>query len=39
MLSNKTEAPRRGRSFDSINKFYEEKQLNNEVNIFWFIFI
>lgn len=32
MLSNKTDGPRRGRSFDSINKFYEEKQLNNEMN-------
>ncbi|XP_056605019.1 tryptophan 5-hydroxylase 1b [Triplophysa dalaica] len=32
MLSNKTEGPRRGRSFDSINKFYEEKQFNNEMN-------
>lgn len=31
MLSNKLDGPRRGRSFDSINKSYEEKQLNNEV--------
>ncbi|KTF76417.1 hypothetical protein cypCar_00036047 [Cyprinus carpio] len=30
MLSNKLDGPRRGRSFDSINKSYEEKQLNNE---------
>uniref|UniRef100_A0A673KKY8 Tryptophan 5-hydroxylase 1-like n=1 Tax=Sinocyclocheilus rhinocerous TaxID=307959 RepID=A0A673KKY8_9TELE len=32
MLSNKLDGPRRGRSFDSINKSYEEKQLNNELN-------
>ncbi|XP_022522819.2 tryptophan 5-hydroxylase 1b [Astyanax mexicanus] len=32
MFSNKTEGPRRGRSFDSINKYYEEKQINNELN-------
>ncbi|XP_066509521.1 tryptophan 5-hydroxylase 1-like [Hoplias malabaricus] len=31
MFSNKTDGPRRGRSFDSINQ-YEEKQLNNEEN-------
>lgn len=31
MLANKLDGPRRGRSFDSINKSYEEKQLNNEV--------
>ncbi|XP_042583651.1 tryptophan 5-hydroxylase 1b [Cyprinus carpio] len=31
MLSNKLDGPRRGRSFDSINKSYEEKQLNNEL--------
>ncbi len=31
MLSNKLDGPRRGRSFDSINKSNEEKQLNNEV--------
>ncbi|XP_067256859.1 tryptophan 5-hydroxylase 1b isoform X2 [Chanodichthys erythropterus] len=31
MLANKLEGPRRGRSFDSINKSYEEKQLNNEL--------
>ncbi|XP_062326971.1 tryptophan 5-hydroxylase 1-like [Osmerus eperlanus] len=32
MYSNKTEGPRRGRSFDSMNTCYEEKQLNNEMN-------
>lgn len=35
MYSNKSELPRRGRSFDSINigLSFEEKQLNNEVSI------
>ncbi|KAG1955564.1 tryptophan 5-hydroxylase [Pimephales promelas] len=32
MLANKLDGPRRGRSFDSINKSNEEKQLNNELN-------
>ncbi|XP_026072673.1 tryptophan 5-hydroxylase-like [Carassius auratus] len=32
MLSNKLDGQRRGRSFDSINKRYEDKQLNNELN-------
>ncbi|XP_046890486.1 tryptophan 5-hydroxylase 1a [Hypomesus transpacificus] len=32
MYSNKIEGPRRGRSFDSINIGFEEKQLNNEMN-------
>lgn len=31
MYSNKLELPRRGRSFDSMNIGFEEKQLNNEV--------
>ncbi|XP_062845462.1 tryptophan 5-hydroxylase 1b [Trichomycterus rosablanca] len=31
MFSSNTEGPRRGRSFDSINKQYEEKQLKYEV--------
>ncbi|XP_067090224.1 tryptophan 5-hydroxylase 1a [Osmerus mordax] len=32
MYSNKIEGPRRGRSFDSMNIGFEEKQLNNEMN-------
>ncbi|XP_052004097.1 tryptophan 5-hydroxylase 1-like isoform X2 [Xyrauchen texanus] len=32
MLSNKLDGPRRGRSFDSINTFYEEEKLNDEMN-------
>ncbi|KAM4602428.1 tryptophan 5-hydroxylase 1-like [Polymixia lowei] len=34
MYSNKSDGqgPRRGRSFDSMNTVYEEKQLNNEMN-------
>jgi len=35
MLANKLDGPRRGRSFDSINKSNEEKQLNNEVSNFF----
>uniref|UniRef100_A0A8C1SRZ7 tryptophan 5-monooxygenase n=1 Tax=Cyprinus carpio TaxID=7962 RepID=A0A8C1SRZ7_CYPCA len=31
MLSKKLDGPRGGQSFDSINKSYEHKQLNNEV--------
>ncbi|XP_030650340.1 tryptophan 5-hydroxylase 1b [Chanos chanos] len=32
MYSNKIDGPRRGRSFDSIHKSYEDKQLNNEMS-------
>ncbi len=37
MYSTKSEGPRRGRSFDSINLglTLEEKQLNNEVSTFF----
>lgn len=34
MYSNKNEAPRRGRSFDSMNIGFDEKLLNNEVRTF-----
>lgn len=39
MLANKLDGPRRGRSFDSINKSYEEKQLNNEVRTTFFLHV
>ncbi|XP_028650021.1 tryptophan 5-hydroxylase 1a isoform X2 [Erpetoichthys calabaricus] len=32
MYSNRIEGPKRGRSFDSMNTTFEEKQLNNEMN-------
>ncbi|XP_066556924.1 tryptophan 5-hydroxylase 1a isoform X2 [Amia ocellicauda] len=32
MYSSRVEAPRRGRSFDSMNSAFEEKQLNDEMN-------
>ncbi|RXM33506.1 Tryptophan 5-hydroxylase [Acipenser ruthenus] len=32
MYSNRIDGPRRGRSFDSMNTAFEEKQLSNEIN-------